>query len=417
MKFGVFYNPQIPRDPESLEWEPGHEARIFSEMLEQIRFADSLGYDYAFLGEHHFMPEYAHNSATEVVLGALAATTKNIRLGTGIVHASHNDPVRTAERIATLDQISRGRAEFGFGPGTSHEIAPLVTSQRGDVSKYHEVAAAAGQIAADILGSPGVWPGVDNEFFKFPAAEIVPKSYQKPHPPLWTSMGMTGSIADLAAGRGLGSLLVAGAGPEWLAEQVEAYWARLKSGDVKPVGKGINPAVFAFTVGLVAPTEELARERGEAGLDFFGFGVTGGMIASMGDPNHNLHREWLDYKAGRGDVRDRIGVPDTVKEMGDNYSHSPATLLTGPEGARDMARRIEATHADGMLLNQHFGNTKHEHLMESLEIFAKEVMPEFKERDRQEKHAAWRAEQLKDVRFPLATSLEHASELLAPTGS
>jgi hypothetical protein len=94
MKFGVFYNPMVPRAPGQQDWDPGQERKAFTEMLEQIRFADSLGFDYAFLGEHHFMPEYAHNSATEVLLGALAATTRNIRLGTGIVHASHNDPVR-----------------------------------------------------------------------------------------------------------------------------------------------------------------------------------------------------------------------------------------------------------------------------------------------------------------------------------
>jgi hypothetical protein len=76
------------------DWDSGQERRAFTEMLEQIRFADSLGFDYAFLGAHHLMPEYAHNSATEVQFGVLAATTRNIRLGTGIVHASHNDPVR-----------------------------------------------------------------------------------------------------------------------------------------------------------------------------------------------------------------------------------------------------------------------------------------------------------------------------------
>jgi alkanesulfonate monooxygenase SsuD/methylene tetrahydromethanopterin reductase-like flavin-dependent oxidoreductase (luciferase family) len=126
MKFGVFYNPMVPRAPGQHDWDPGQERRAFTEMLEQIRFADHLGFDYAFLGEHHFMPEYAHNSATEVLLGALAATTRNIRLGSGIVHASHNDLVRVAERIATIDQISGGRAEFGFGPGTPLEIAPFL---------------------------------------------------------------------------------------------------------------------------------------------------------------------------------------------------------------------------------------------------------------------------------------------------
>lgn len=96
MKFGLFFNPVIPRRSGQRDWDPDQERRSFVEMIEQIRFADSLGIDYVFLGEHHFMPEYAHNSAPEVLLGAIAASTTGIRIGTGIVHASHNDPVRTA---------------------------------------------------------------------------------------------------------------------------------------------------------------------------------------------------------------------------------------------------------------------------------------------------------------------------------
>src|ERR1700759_3417627 len=101
----------IPKAPRQQDWEPGQERRAFREMLEQIRFADSLGIDYVFLGEHHFLPEYAHNSATEVLLGALAQATSRIRIGTGIVQTSHNDPVRVAERIAMADQLSDGRVE------------------------------------------------------------------------------------------------------------------------------------------------------------------------------------------------------------------------------------------------------------------------------------------------------------------
>jgi alkanesulfonate monooxygenase SsuD/methylene tetrahydromethanopterin reductase-like flavin-dependent oxidoreductase (luciferase family) len=79
VKFGVFYNPMVPTAPGQDDWEPGQERKVLTDILEQIRFADSLGFDYAFLGEHHFMPEYAHKSATEVILGALADSTSRIR--------------------------------------------------------------------------------------------------------------------------------------------------------------------------------------------------------------------------------------------------------------------------------------------------------------------------------------------------
>lgn len=78
MQFGLFFNPIIPRACGQYDWEPGQERSAFLEIIEQIRYADSGGVGYVFLGEHHFMPEYAHNSAPEVLLGAVATCTTNI---------------------------------------------------------------------------------------------------------------------------------------------------------------------------------------------------------------------------------------------------------------------------------------------------------------------------------------------------
>ncbi|MEV4581553.1 LLM class flavin-dependent oxidoreductase [Nonomuraea jabiensis] len=399
MKFGVFYNPMVPKDPDHDDWEPGRERRAYAEMIEQIRFADSLGFDYAFLGEHHFMPEYAHNSATEVLLGALSQVTQNIRLGTGIVHASHNDPIRTAERIAMLDQLTGGRAEFGFGPGTPAEVRPLL---HVDPSKYREAAHESAQISVDVLGSSGVWPGVRNAFFDYPAVDVVPKSFQTPHPPLWTSVSRPGQVADVAE-RGLGVLMLTLAGSELVAAEVAAYWEALRTRPVKMMGKGINPAVFTFTIGLVAPTDELAVERAREGVELYGFGLSGGSSARMGDPAHHLYNEFLQFKAGQGDVRTLTDTPAPLLEMGAHFADLPGTMMCGPERAREFTRQIEQSHADGLLLNQQFGTTKHEHLMESLEIWGTQVIPEFREREAE--HQAWRRKQLSEIGLPVVTSV------------
>ncbi|MEI4271151.1 LLM class flavin-dependent oxidoreductase [Klenkia sp. LSe6-5] len=399
MKFGVFYNPMVPKASDQEDWDPGQEREALLNMLEQIRFADSLGFDYAFLGEHHFMPEYAHNSATEVLLGSLAQTTSNIRLGTGIVHASHNDPIRTAERIATLDQLTGGRAEFGFGPGTTQEIAPWLGA---DLHRKAERAHASAQVSIDVLASRGVWPGVHDDFFDFPAGNVVPKTYQTPHPPLWTSTALPGMAPGVAA-RGLGQLMLTLAGPDAVAAEVAAYWDTLRSGSVQPMGRGINPAVFTFTIGLLAPTDELAEERAREGLEFFGFGLTGGAMARIGDPDHHLWNAFQDFKAGRSDIRTEAGTPPMLLEMGRHFADLPGTMMCGPERAREFTRAIEATHADGLLLNQQFGTTKHEHLMESLEIWATQVIPEFRERDAE--HQAWRKQQLDGIDLPVVTSV------------
>ena len=82
MKFGIFYEHQIPRP-----WDANAEHRIYREALEQVELADRLGIDYAWEVEHHFLEEYSHSSAPEVFLAACSQRTKRIRLGHGIVEA------------------------------------------------------------------------------------------------------------------------------------------------------------------------------------------------------------------------------------------------------------------------------------------------------------------------------------------
>ena len=116
MKFGIFYEHQLPRP-----WDEGSEYRLIQDALEEIELADALGIDCVWEVEHHFLEEYSHSSAPEIFLAAASQRTKNIRLGHGIVlmPPGYNAPARIAERIATLDLVSNGRAEFGTGESAS----------------------------------------------------------------------------------------------------------------------------------------------------------------------------------------------------------------------------------------------------------------------------------------------------------
>src|SRR5262245_28454364 len=116
MKFGIFYEHQLPRP-----WSEGAEQRLFHEALEQVDLADRLGIDTAWEVEHHFLEEYSHSSAPEVFLAACSQRTKNIRLGHGICLSppNYNHPARVAERIATLDIVSNGRVDWGTGESSS----------------------------------------------------------------------------------------------------------------------------------------------------------------------------------------------------------------------------------------------------------------------------------------------------------
>src|SRR5205809_5826032 len=108
MKFGIFYELQLPRP-----WQPAGELQLYKNALDQVELADRLGYDYAWEVEHHFLEEYSHSPAPEVFLAAASQRTRQIRLGHGIFQLTTNHPAKVAEKISVLDLISDGRVEFG----------------------------------------------------------------------------------------------------------------------------------------------------------------------------------------------------------------------------------------------------------------------------------------------------------------
>jgi alkanesulfonate monooxygenase SsuD/methylene tetrahydromethanopterin reductase-like flavin-dependent oxidoreductase (luciferase family) len=116
MRFGLIYELQLPRP-----WGADSEHRMVQDALTEAEVADRLGFDYIWANEHHFLEEYSHNSAPEVFLAAAAGRTKQIHVGHAVVLSppGYNPPARVAERIAMLDLVSSGRAEWGTGSSAS----------------------------------------------------------------------------------------------------------------------------------------------------------------------------------------------------------------------------------------------------------------------------------------------------------
>jgi alkanesulfonate monooxygenase SsuD/methylene tetrahydromethanopterin reductase-like flavin-dependent oxidoreductase (luciferase family) len=112
MKFGLFYELQLPRP-----WRPDDEYKLYKNTLDEIELADRLGFDCIWTVEHHFLEEYSHCSAPEVLLAAASQRTKRIRLGHGIVQLPNeiNPTARVADRVAPRDLVTDGRDEFGKG--------------------------------------------------------------------------------------------------------------------------------------------------------------------------------------------------------------------------------------------------------------------------------------------------------------
>ena len=360
MRFGIFYEHQLPKP-----WNEGDEARLFHQALEQVVLADRLGYDYAWEVEHHFLEEYSHPSAPEVFLAACAALTKTIRVGHGIrqVIPNYNHPARTAEGLATLDIISHGRLDFGIGEGATRlELGGFGIPAR---EKRALALEAAEQIANMMVMDP--YPGFEGKGFSFPCRNVVPKPMQKPHPPMWMACTNRDTI-KIAAANGLGALAFSFVDPEEAHAWAEIYYGIIKSQDCVPLGHGVNANIAMVSNFSVHHDRSEAIRRGQEGFEFFGYAVNALVAHDVVPGRSNL---FADFQKARGMRDDEI--IDALRMAERN-----ASGIGTPTDIRDHVRAFQASGIDQVIFLQQAGRNKHDHICQSLELFAAEVMGEFK---------------------------------------
>src|SRR5438105_3054755 len=153
-------------------------------LLEEIELADRIGLDVFGIGEHH-RAEFL-DSAPVVILSAAAARTQNIRLTSAVTVLSASDPVRVFQEFATLDLISRGRAEIVAGRGSFIESYPLFGLRLED---YDSLFAEKLDLLLKIRGSTHVhWSGKHRAALTGQA--IYPRPLQDPLP-IWVGVGGT----------------------------------------------------------------------------------------------------------------------------------------------------------------------------------------------------------------------------------
>ncbi len=354
MKFGIFYEHQLPRP-----WSEGDELQLFQEALDQVELADRIGIDYAWEVEHHFLEEYSHSSAPEVFLAACSQRTQRIRLGHGIVlmPSGYNHPARVAERIATLDLVSNGRVEFGTGESSSlAELGGFHVSAETKRDQWQEsVEQAANMLAMD------PYPGFEGKYFSMPCRNVVPKPVQRPHPPLWIACSNRDTI-HVAARLGIGALTFAFIDPEEAKKWVDDYYTTLKN-ECVPIGHAINPNIAMVTGFSCHQDEEEAKRRGMDGFRFFGYALG----------HHYIYGE---HTPGRTNIWERFeAARDSMPQEGANRG------IGTPKQLREHLRSFQEAGVDQVCFIQQGGRNKHEHICESLELFGKEVMPEFHEHE------------------------------------
>src|SRR5436190_7483529 len=289
MKFGIFYEHQLPRP-----WAQDDEHKLLKDALEQVELADRLGIDSVWEVEHHFLEEYSHSSAPEVFLAAASQRTRNIRLGHGIVQLplGFNHPARVAERIASLDLVSDGRVEFGTGESSSEaELGGFLIDREQKRAQWEE---ALDAVTRMFVETP--FAGYSGEFLDMPPRNVVPKPLQKPHPPLWVACSRRETI-HLAATKGIGALSFSFIEPGEAKAWVDDYHATIQSEECVPGGFSVNPQVACVVPMMCHQDEETAIERGLDGGHFFGYSLGHYYIFGTHQPGHT--NVWDEFQQNR----------------------------------------------------------------------------------------------------------------------
>lgn len=376
MKFGIFYEHQLPRP-----WAEDGEFRLIQDALDQVELADKVGFDYVWEVEHHFLEEYSHSSAPEVFLAACSQRTKRIRLGHGIIQTApaYNHPARTAERVAMLDLVSGGRVEFGSGESSSEaELGGFGIDQATKREQWLEGLEVALRCMTE---TP--FTGHEGTYCSMPPRNVVPKPVQSPHPPLWVACSRRDTIL-LAAEKGIGALSFAFIDPEEAERWVRDYEERLATACI-PVGQSVNPQIACVTPMMLADNEPEALRRGIEGANFFGYSLAHYYVFGEHRPAQtDVWSEFVERRNAMG-YSPEAAIAAQSETLGAKIASGDLTGLRGavgtPDQVREFLRRYEAAGVDQIIFVLQAGMNRHEHIMESIERFGTEILPEFADRD------------------------------------
>ena len=351
MRFGMFFPMQLPRP-----WGAQDELDLFQNSLSQAEFGDRIGVDYCWAQEHHFLEEYSHSTAPEVFLAAVSQRTTRMRVGHGVtlMPPAYNHPARVAERIGTLDLVSNGRVEWGTGESSSR--VELEGFGVGMVQKRSMWAEAVRQAALMMSMTP--YPGFSGEHFSMPARNVVPKPHQRPHPPLWVACTNRDTL-KLAARLGIGALTFAFMDQRETRFWVEEYYD-IFCREARPIGRAPNPNIAMLAGLMVHRDRETALRRGLEGQRFFKYGLA--HYYRFGNHAPGQTHLWNEFQAAEREPMAGIAGVGSV------------------EDALESFEALEEAGLDQVILLHQAAGYRHDHIMESLQLFGQEILPDIRKR-------------------------------------
>jgi alkanesulfonate monooxygenase SsuD/methylene tetrahydromethanopterin reductase-like flavin-dependent oxidoreductase (luciferase family) len=348
MKFSLFLLGSWT-DPET-----SAQQRIFGEMLEQIQYAEELGFDAVWIPEHH-SSRYGICPSLMPFVSHVAARTSTIRIGTGISVLPFYNPIYLAEESAMMDILSNGRLNFGVGRGnTVYEYGNFGIDFESRDTRFREV--------LDIV--QGLWTtphfSYHGELYQVDDITIAPSPLQQPHPPIYAAVSRTPASVDLAVDRGLPILTSFVPPEEYVLGLISLYAERCQAQGKPPRLEEVPYFRFVY----LSEDERDAREYPRKSMTWAQELGSYRRTLTRGD---EIHVDLDHYRTIRADP------PTSYETQLEN-----AYFMT-PDRCVDKLRWLEREHNI-----QHFGACmsvgymKHDKVLRSMELFAREVMPEFR---------------------------------------
>ena len=335
MEIGVFTFADTRHDPES--GRPISPEQRLREVLEEAELADEVGLDVFGVGEHH-RPDFTV-STPAVVLAAIAARTKRIRLTSAVTVLSSDDPIRVFQEYSTVDLLSGGRAEIMVGRGSFIESFPLFGY---DLRDYDSLFAEKLELLLRLRDEEHVtWSGRHRAALT--GQGVYPRPVQEPLP-VWIAVGGTPESAVRAGMLGLPmALAIIGGMPERFAPFAELHRRAAREAGHDPL-----PALSINSHGYIADTQQQALDES--------FPYVSAAMNRIG-----RERGWPPMS------REDYDASATLR--GANFVGSPEQIV------EKILFQREIFGHDRFLLQFTIGGIPHEGILRSIELLGKEVAP------------------------------------------
>ena len=349
MKFGIFILPSWP------EAETSHQGRIYQEAVEQIQYAEELGFDAVWLAEHHFTRFGIISSAIPFAT-YVAAHTKTIRIGTGVSVLTFHNPIFMAEETAMLDVLSNGRLDFGVGRGqVVYEYNNFKVEYDSRTQRFQEIV----DIILGLWSTPGFT--YHGKYYSVDDMTIAPVPVQRPHPPMYLAVSRTPGSVEVAVSRNLPVLTSANTPDEDVLGIRSLYFERCAATGKQPL---VEDMPF-FRLTHVAEDEKQAREIPRASLTWvrdlnsLRRTLTGGS---------EIYRDLEHWRRTR-----TVQVPAYETEL-----QTTAYFGTPEQLVQRLRWLQEKHHVQYFGADMAFGKMQHADVLRSMELFAREVMPKLR---------------------------------------